>query len=273
MSEVAPMNINIDRFYGAVASNLESIRRTLNTGLADLGVAMPPQGAFTNESLERLGQGRWGAVFSTNAPGWVWKVSGDPDEGPVVANIVDDDELRDHPGICYYGGIWRFRPDERQGLDRLFLILREELLPVDALRSRFTAGEERADDLLDEIIEEAEWLNVGLDAEDTDDIEQAAWSWGTAVGELSSIRETRNVAEFMLEFLARAGGALADAHRSNCGVRRRNLAGAAIPAGVKRTHRANKRKWTLLDPGVSRTHHKPRIPLISNPSIPFLHRT
>ena len=251
------MNVPLDTFLGAIMVNIEPISRTITTALDELGVGTPPSWAFAPSELELLGRGRWGIVFDTGMAGWLWKVTADPDEGPVVANIIANEQLRYHPGICFYGGVWRFRAAQRLGLEQLYLILREELIPVDEVEADFTPGEERADDLLDEIIWCAENLNTALDSDDNDYLDQAAEAWGTKVGELHHIAETTNVADFMLLFLRLAGGALADVHRSNCGVREDDQS-----------------NWVIMDPGVSRTHFRPRIPLVRNPglptSIPFL---
>jgi hypothetical protein len=269
MSVLLDMNIDSELFFGSIIANFPEIQRTLTAAMGELGirtrggVAVPPD-------TERLGYGRWGAVFTTTSPGWTWKVTADPDEGPVVASIIDDAELRDDPGICYYGGIWRFAPAQRFGLERLFLILREELRPVDELQWNFSEGEAVADELLDYIVDAGEYLNAALASGDEARIEARAEEWGELLGQLRSIDETRTIADFMLKFLRRAGGALADVHRSNCGVRARKLTGRHIPAAIRKTHKANRRQWVIFDPGVSRTHRHPTIPLVRNPGIPFL---
>lgn len=262
------MNVDRNYFWHAIFENEDSISRTVTAALEELGERAPTFELSLAHGF--LGQGRWGVAFRTSSPRWVAKISADPDEGPVVASIIEDSELRDHPGICYYAGIWRFRPAQRRGLERLFLILREALLPMDEYwrGNDQTDTEEKADDLLDDVIIASHFLNEAiLDKADEEELILYAEDWGALVGRLGSLRPTKALAEYMLLFFSRTGGVLADIHSANCGLRTRPLSFTGIPRSMKQTHRRSK-QWVAFDPGVSVAHGRPRIPLIKNPGLP-----
>jgi hypothetical protein len=85
------------------------------------------------DSRHILGCGVWGCVWRlASTERWVVKITLDPYEGPIVAAIMHRPHLRTHPGVIYYGGVWRV-PEKFVYHDGkiydAYVILREKALP------------------------------------------------------------------------------------------------------------------------------------------------
>jgi hypothetical protein len=105
------------------------IDQAISEVLYDIG-ELPPDGPSALEGIapidDMLGCGLMGCVLPLNTENFVLKISGDITEGPIVSLIMQDSELRDHPGTVSYLAIWQIEDDEGP----IYIILREAIEPL-----------------------------------------------------------------------------------------------------------------------------------------------
>lgn len=227
---------------------------------------------------DMYGCGLWGCVWPTEARGWVVKVTTDPFEGPLTYAITQDRVLHQHPGMAYVLGIWQLPERSFQGFPS-YIILREAIQPVKQAPSALAKPEimELAM-LLGEIKQSAEDFNVSLQQIDQppspDEDTRLYWdqrfpmdesNWLERIQDARDIFFTAQLADFMQKFYDRQGGALADIHISNVGVRQFDLEYLDLYGHQPSDF------WVAFDIGHSDVKDLAEVPFLRNPSrIPLL---
>lgn len=256
------MNVPEDEFRHFIRGYWKRTDQTISAHLKKL-VPQAPRSLLSGLTQQnaQLGQGRWGMVFKTKAPGWVVKFTADATEGPVTALIMQYPKLRKHPGICYFGGIWRLPVETYYG-DPIFVILREDITPIGDKPPGLTTAcfDEVAVALLD-ASNSAEKLNRNIDRNHAKAAMRNGSKWAEAVEELMEYSQTEDIADFMFAFFEKLDGVLADVHLGNVGRRLRKNKLSGNPR-----HPQN---WVILDPGVSSITRQANVPYLPNPSTPI----
>lgn len=279
-----------------VRKHWKRIDKTVTRALDELGEERGKSALHgVNVEKDLLGAGMWGVIYPTNSPRWVVKVTADPTEGPIIAAIMDDPALRNHPAISYYAGLWRLptkaKRDEwhmsgrgkskrRSKQYTTFVVLRENIDPTEVLEGE-DVPEYQFDikELLDgdydersgEVIvrglrDAADELNEAILEGDEEEEAELNEELDEFLEELSEFEETEWLSNFMWGFRHLLGGVLADVHSGNVGARTHNLDDLDLPKNVRKTHQPGP-EWILFDPGHSEVEAQYRIPMLRNPAL------
>lgn len=255
------------RLQALVTKYEDRINKSLRYGLRGVESKVPSTLIQTGKKNE-LGRGVWGVVYRTSHPRWVWKITADPDEGKVVSAILNNPSLRNHAGITYYAGIWRM-PDKftfKQSEYDVYIVLREDITPRGVPpEESLSASERKAESYLRVVQRHSEDLNDWIERHAEEYALISARQVGQICGLMQKVRETSLIGDFMIRFLSKTGGALADVHLGNIGFREQGLSGSTVPGNVKKNHKPNSTQWVILDPGNSSIQVKTPISMLRNP--------
>lgn len=238
---------------GLVTSHWDDIDAAVTKRLKRLGEGRRSALAPVDPKDGMLGCGHWGCAYPTIYAGWTVKVSADPLEGPVVAAVMDDEELHNHPGTAYIVDIWRL-PKKVRGKRDVWVILREDIEPAAEYRRNHKA-----------IILLHQMRIMGTHLNKHPESVNADRAWWRLLKKAERMRQTRLVADFMRLFRERMGGVLADLHHGNVGIRRHDL--SDISPGHK-PRRGD--PWVAFDLGHSSVHPTVDIPVLRNPGVKVL---
>jgi hypothetical protein len=270
----------------------QKLERTIEQWWPEVDHAITPvlQGAgFEGDSFladvdfsrDMYGCGLWGCVWPTKARGWVVKVTTDPFEGPLTYTITQDRVLHQHPGVAYVLGIWQLPERSFQGFPS-YAILREAILPAKQAPSDLSDAEiEELRQLLGAITFAAEDLNKALDriaSPASSMLPKAEYEqywldrlirdqnkWAERLQDARDIFFTAQLADFVQKFYDRQGGALADIHIDNVGVRQFDLEYLDLYGHQPSDF------WVAFDIGHSDVKDLAEVPLLRNPGrIPLL---
>lgn len=230
-----------DRIDDVVTKALRKIEPRLDSALAGID--------FANDMY---GCGVWGCAYPTNLKGYTVKVTIDPNEGPVAYQVLRSHTLRNHPGCAYMLGVWQLRQKRAdRGVRPIYVILREDIIPIDTL-------DPRSDELLaaEQLVlmklvsaQLNKYIHEGADEEE---FQRVYEYWLDMIRILKVFKETRQIAYFMEEFYEKIGIVLADVHIGNVGKRK------------------GQQGWVVYDLGHSDLRKKLKIPLVKNPPIVLL---
>lgn len=190
----------------------KKIDRVVSGKLQDLGFEFDSVLGMVDAEHDYYGCGHWGCAYPTMARGWVLKVTSDPIEGPIAWAIMQNEELRTHPGVVYILGVWRLKGSD------MVAILREAVTPVDPydleLDDHFVEALSNVQLMASEVNSSLR-TGTGLLGTPRWDAIQV---FENDLNDLGEFPRAEGIASFMWDFWKVMGGALADVNLHNLGV-------------------------------------------------------
>ena len=236
----------------------EAVTHSINEKLVANGKRRLRRSALSNIHIKDFfGSGVYGYVWPTSVPynRWAVKVTTDPLEADNTLAVILDDELRTHPGIVYFGDIWRIHGQAA------YVILKEEMPD---------AGEglpERSIDLLFTLHDISDMHNRDLDIPHSKSFKKAARDLESMERAMQNNPLFKHLIEFRWLFREKYGIALLDLHNENVGFRRHNMQGQTIPKLPYKHNEGKSAKYlSIMELGISDLlDFEHEIPRLANP--------
>jgi hypothetical protein len=232
---------------------------------------IPPDGPSALEDIDpindTLGCGGYGCVFPLNTERFVLKVTTDPQEGPITAFIIENNDLRFHPGVAFFLAIWELYEKTYKD-NSIYIILRETVKPYQGQNKKITDIINLSYKKSIRLAEAKKEFNKTEDWSSFKKYRLLKKEWELSLKKMYNILPTKYIAEF-IKLCSKKELFLEDVYDENIGKRIFDLGDIIEDAAIPNDY------LSIFDVGASDIKEEPIITKLppeweENPRIPIL---